>query len=513
MILVPDLAYITKNATSDAERLVARLLAGITVRTDAVAFHSLKLRSHVYKQQAEADFVVLWNGIVILVEVKGGGVRKADGVWYSIDRHGDWHRLSTSPMEQARSAMYALRDILHAEGLGWYAQEAIVITPDIDAPPHAIEWEPSHWLAADDMSIDGLARALDSVSAGSHDPPRNQRVARADDLRSRLFGEFTRLPMVDALRGVVLDEQNRATEGQARVLASLARNAHLMVLGGAGTGKSLVLVEGARQEANTGRSVLITFHSPELVKFFLPRIEGQRIDVIPFAELPGDRAYDAVFVDEAQDLMTAEHMDRLDAIISGGRAGGRWRMFLDPNNQAHVDGGFDKDVYDLVADEAVAFDLNLNIRNTKAIVHVVQSYLGADVGDPAIVNGETVQWRFVDDAAGVDEARAVAGELVDGAVKTSEIWIIQTSSDSAPSLTPEGVTVTSPRFAKGLEAEHVIVCDLPAEFDDAGVAALYVAVTRPRVTLHIVASRDDKRRLQALARVQLTKTREQVQDE
>jgi Nuclease-related domain len=513
VILVPDLAYITRNATSDAERLVARLLAGITTRPDAVAFHSLKLRSHSYKQQAEADFVVLWNGVVVLVEVKGGGVKKADGVWYSIDRHGDWHRLSTSPMEQARSAMYALRDILHEEGLGWYANEAVVITPDIDAPPHNVEWEPTHWLAQEDMSIDGLARALDSVVALSQNPPRKQKIARADDLRSRLFGQFTRLPMVDALRGVVLEEQNRATEGQARVLASLARNRHLMVLGGAGTGKSLVLVEGARQEASAGRSVLITFHSPELLKFFLPRIEGQRIDVIPFAQLPDGKVYDAVFVDEAQDLMTPEQMDRLDAVIAGGRARGRWRMFLDPNNQAHVDGAFDKDVYDLITDEASSLDLNLNIRNTKAIVHVVQSYLGADVGDPGIVNGEAVQWHFFDDVAGVDQARVVAMNLVDGGVKTSDIWIIQTNTDSPPTQTPERVTVTCPRFAKGLEAEHVIVCDLPPEFDDVGVAALYVAVTRPRVTLHILASKEDKRRLQALARDQLMKTREQAKDE
>ena len=507
MILVPDLAYITKNSTSDAERLVAKLLAGIGANLDAVAFHSLKLRSHAYKQQAEADFVVLLNGVVVLLEVKGGGVKKAGGVWYSIDRHGDWHKLSTSPMEQAQSAMYALRDILREEGLGWFAHEAAVITPDIDTPPHAIEWKSTHWIAKDDMTIDGLGRALVSITSKRQLPPRAQRLARPDDLRARLFGEFTRLPVIDELRGVVLEEQNRATDGQARVLASLARNQRKLILGGAGTGKSLVLVEGAKQEANAGRSVLITFHSPALLKFFVPRIVGQGIDIVPFSELTGDRAYDVVFVDEAQDLMTADQMDRLDTVIASGRAHGRWRMFLDPNNQAHVDGRFDPDVYDLVADDAVLFDLSLNIRNTKAIVHVVQSYLGADVGDPGIVNGESVEWRFCDGPAGLEEARTVAKELVDGGVRKADIWIIQTASSSGPFMTPDGLTVTSPRFAKGLEAEHVIVCDLPTEFDAAGVAALYVAVTRPRVSLHIVASSDDKRRLQSLAGEQLAGAR------
>jgi len=510
MILVPDLRSITLDATSDAERRVAKLLSGISDLPDAVAFYSTKLRSHPYKPMAEADFIVVSDGVVIVIEVKGGGVRKHDGVWYSVDRHGDWHRLSTSPMEQARSAMYALRDILREEGLGWYADEAIVITPDIGTVPHSVEWKPSNWLTMEDMSIDGLARALASIAADRREPPPGRKVALQSEVRTHLFGEFTRMPALDALRGVVLEEQNRATFGQARVLASLARNQRMMILGGAGTGKSLVLVEGARQEAASGRSVLITFHSPELLKFFLPRVEGHSIDVTPFGQLKGDKTYDAVFVDEAQDLMTDRHMDRLDAVIGRGRSEGRWRMFLDPNNQAHVDGGFDQETYELVADDAVSVDLDLNIRNTKAIVHVVQAYLGADIGDPGIVAGDTVEWRFHDGGSGIAVASSLAKDLANNGVRKSDIWIIPAISDADPFLTPDGITVIAPKFAKGLEAEHVIVCDLPAELDDAGLSALYVAVTRPRVALHMVVSRADKRHLEKFATELLRTTSKEV---
>src|SRR3954454_23903996 len=111
MILVPDLVDILASAESEGERRVARLLQSIDGPSDAVAFHSVKLRSHAYKQQAEADFVILWKGVVVVVEVKGGGVRKHEGVWYSVDRHGAWHKLASSPMEQAQSAMYALKKI------------------------------------------------------------------------------------------------------------------------------------------------------------------------------------------------------------------------------------------------------------------------------------------------------------------------------------------------------------------------------------------------------------------
>lgn len=408
-------------------------------------------------------------------------------------------------MQQAESAMHALTDILHDEGIGWFERQAVVITPDIQAPPAALGWQTTHWLAKDQMNITGLRSALDAVVARRRTAPRGQAVAGGDELRDRLFGEFTRMPVIDALRGTVIEEQNRATEDQAHVLASLARNSRIMVLGGAGTGKSLALVEAAKQEAQAGRTVLITYRSPALSGFFTPRIESRAIDVVPFGELVAGHSYDVGFIDEAQDLMTAEEMDRLEGLIRGGRSGGRWRMFLDPNNQARVDGHFDQEVFDIVSSEALLLDLDRNVRNTRAVVHMVQSYLGADVGDPGIVHGAKVEWRTPSGAAGVEAARAVAAEIIEGGAQQSDIWIISARSDAAPWVAPERVTVTSPRFAKGLEAEHVIVCDLPEELDSAGMAALYVAVTRPRVTLYLVLSETDNRRLQKLARSRIAR--------
>jgi len=495
MILVPSLSDIETASRSEAERRVARLLRDVEGDADAVAFYSVGLRSHAYKQQAEADFVILWRGTVVVVEVKGGGVRKHDGIWYSIDRRGDWHKLGTSPMEQARSAAYALRDILSAQRLGWYAHEAVVITPDIDAPPNAVDWKPSHWLARDSMTATELSRALDIVVRDARRAPHGEKLARLGDLRERLFGEFTRMPVVDAQRGAVIEEQNRATVGQARVLAALARNQRVLVCGGAGTGKSLILVEAAKQEEEQGRSVLVTFRSPSLLRYFAPHLGNRNVDVIPFADVESSGPYDVVLIDEAQDMMTADAMDRLDGVLVGGRASGRWRMFLDPNNQAHVDGDYDSDVADLIAAEAILVDLSLNVRNTRAIVHVVQEYLGADVGDPGIVHGERVQWLTRNEEVTVGDGVKIACELAADGARKSDIWVIDPRSVAAPT-TVDGIVVTSPRFVKGLEAEHVVVCGVPEALDDFGTAAFYVAVTRARVSLHVVLSRRDRSRLE-----------------
>jgi hypothetical protein len=498
VILSPDLKTIEETADSNAERFVARLLLKVVGDPDAVAFHSVKLRSHRRKQEAEADFVVLWKGIVVVFEVKGGGVRKVDGRWWTVDRRQEWNALKESPMDQAGGAKLALRDILHEEGLGWYPDQHAVITPDVADLAHAIGWYPTHWLAEKDMTVEGLEQALDEIAARAPEPSRGTRRARTTDLRSRLYGEFAALPRIDALRGAVLEEQNRATAGQARYLEGLARSSRVVVLGGAGTGKSLALAEGAKQEADQGRSVLITFKSLGLTAFFKTLIGERPIEVIPFGDLTAEGTYDAVFVDEAQDLMTAADMDALDAVVAGGRAAGRWRMFLDSNNQAHVDGNFDEDILELILEEAIEFHLPMNVRNTKPIVHVVQEYLGADIGDPGIVHGEPLHWHHTDDPADLAAAQEVADQLVRDGARPSSIWIIDASSTAEPARTKGGMTITSPKYAKGLEADRVVVCGLPETFDHSGTSAFYVAATRARVGLHIVVSATDKKRLQEL---------------
>jgi hypothetical protein len=394
---------IERTAQSNAERKLARLLHRLP-SGEAVAFHSVKLRTAPGKQMAEADFVILWKGVVIVAEVKGGGVQRHEGTWYSVDRQGDNHKLRSSPVDQARDAMFALRDILKEDGVGWFPSEAIAVTPDIDHPPTDVSWRGTHWLAKESMTVDGLTSALEAVARAAADAPRGARQARVDELRERLFGEFSRLPVIDAQRGAVIDEQNFATAEQARVLAGLAKNPRILVLGGAGTGKSVVLAEAAKQEAAEGRSVLVTFRSPGLRSFFEPRLEARGIEVRDFHSVDPASRFDVLLVDEAQDLMCADAMEALDRVLLGGREQGRWRMFLDQNNQAHVDGRFDEDVLEIVRAEGIEYDLSKNVRNTRAIVHMVQEYLGADVGDPGIVNGERIQWETVSEGESRDKA-------------------------------------------------------------------------------------------------------------
>src|SRR5207249_4281581 len=76
---------------------------------------------------------------------------------------------------------------------------------------------------------------------------------------------------------------------------------------------------------------------------------------------------------------------------------GRWRIFCDPNNQANVDGEFDKQAYVELAANAVTIGLPYNCRNTSPVVTQTQLVTGADLGVARAGAGPAVEYRRYDD--------------------------------------------------------------------------------------------------------------------
>jgi len=144
MRLIPPTDYI--DAQSRAERKVAELLTAI--RSDeGVAYHSVHLPRHRKQVMGEADFVVLWKGTVLVLEVKGGRIgRTEDGVWYSVDRQGTRHLLKRSPWVQAKDASFALLDILTKHSHAGLPFAYAVVTPDQNRMGSAA----THWDRADE---------------------------------------------------------------------------------------------------------------------------------------------------------------------------------------------------------------------------------------------------------------------------------------------------------------------------------------------------------------------------
>ena len=153
------------------------------------------------------------------------------------------------------------------------------------------------------------------------------------------------------------------------MLDGLTENPRVVIRGSAGTGKTLLAIEEARRQRALGNRVLLCcfnqmlaaklsdledlegvdvhhFHGllghlidaaglqdrlpdatpDELFRVFMPSVTLEAI-----LELDNLGAYDVLVVDEGQDLLLPDYIDVLDALLDGGWAEGRWRVFLDPH--------------------------------------------------------------------------------------------------------------------------------------------------------------------------------------
>jgi hypothetical protein len=191
------------DARSHAERKVAGLLAEIR-SDDGVAYHSVRLPRHRKKVLGEVDFVVLWRGTILVLEVKGGRIgRTRKGLWYSMDRGGHRHPLRRSPWAQAEDAALTLLHVLSrpSDDGGWPFAYAVV-TPDqaLGADTEAdTEGVLQQHLGSEQMTPAGMERGLDALARLARPLPADQDHPRRLDL-----GPMGNLPEVlTHLRGEV----------------------------------------------------------------------------------------------------------------------------------------------------------------------------------------------------------------------------------------------------------------------------------------------------------------------
>src|SRR4051812_21602219 len=90
------------DRTSGAERRVFELLKTDPGTQGWTVLHSLALTHRARKPYGEIDFVVLVpDGGIVCLEVKGGRVSCRGGIWRTGDRHDRETDLTRSPFQQA----------------------------------------------------------------------------------------------------------------------------------------------------------------------------------------------------------------------------------------------------------------------------------------------------------------------------------------------------------------------------------------------------------------------------
>jgi hypothetical protein len=254
----------------------------------------------------------------------------------------------------------------------------------------------------------------------------------------------------------------------------------------------------------------------------LPHHNVQVLTADDFAVHTGP-PFDCLVVDEAQDLMAFEFLDRADRLLLGGLDGGRWTIFYDPNRQSRLHGSFDRAAEQLLASQGAARAvLRRNCRNTRQIAFQTRAHTGADIGVATAGSGPEVRFPQVETVG--DEAALLEAHLrdlrdqdvTDGSVtllSASGDWsstaaralracrkgrLVRLDAASARRWPLEQLTWSSVVDFKGLENTFVCLIDLEDLADERALDLLYVAMTRARAGLWVATRPSVRTQLTAL---------------
>lgn len=505
------------GATTSSEKRVFDALASSDIA--GTALHSLNLPAHEYKLTSELDFVLVLDDMVLVVEVKGARVSCNNGLWTYSDRSGHYRQDREGPFKQVISGMNALKGRLKQRH-GAVVEDDIlfgflVVTTDVDLALSSFEWDAPTYCGRGQFSRDFTKAVRDAVDYWRGRQP--QKRPMEETLRRKLLDDlrptFDRSPLLDARASTLDAAFVRLTDEQFSRLDLISEAPRVICSGGAGTGKTFLAMEVARRQALTGRSVLFTCRSPILASFARGLLVGTRVTVREVTSLPAGATFDVVVIDEAQDLMNFDALDRLGSAVVGGWDSGRWVMFMDQNRQAHLYGDFDPEALQYVQSFApVPATLRTNCRNTREIVFQTRALTGADTGVAAAGTGPEVEYVTVADAASETAAlEAHLRSLREHEVSEGHVTIVSMRGDwatsaarglraarkgtlrmldeeSAANWPGSSLTWASAVDIKGLENRFVCAIDFDSLESESDIDLLYVTLSRPRAGLWIATS-------------------------
>lgn len=488
------------------EARVYDLLSRLPVES-GFAVHSVNLPEHEYKRWGEADFVLVGRAGVTVLEVKGGTVSLAGREWFYENARGRAIVSTEGPARQALSAAIALEALLLAR-LGRRVRCRWGVVFPLCSFRRDLPELPSTRLADIRTCQDAASFAswLDRIPFDQHDAKDFAlEEVEIEAIRDVLVPEFSAAISLGLSARAAQQEAFRLTDQQFATLETLDSNERICVTGGAGTGKSELAALCAVAEKAAGRQPAIFTSETPFAAALRERMAPRCIPVVS-GTLP--HGTDVLVVDEGQDQAQPARIEQLFRQLPGGLAAGRWRWFMDPNLQ-FMELPPDPGSLALLAQHAVPVSLRRNVRSTREIVSVIQTFLDADIGTSHIDGfGIKVGFRSVAD---VDEEVAavcdrVSDALSDG-VQPFEIAILGAGGNDGPAcarlarlldhaclpLSPQGQirssshgVITGIQDFRGMEARVVMLVDLdrlPA--GRLGESLLYMGMSRAGASLFL----------------------------
>lgn len=484
------------------------------------AMHSLRLPRHAYKRFGEIDFVVCGPEGFFVLEIKGGGVACRQGVWETTNRYGETHRLKESPFAQAETALHGLREKLPAPLSHSFVVGYGVIFPDVDRVQESSEWDRA--VLADARDFRQFEKWLERFIKHWRMKGPSKPIASSEQLNALQQHLRPDFEAVESLHTAVNEVENRIarlTEEQLSFIDVVEANSRVICSGGAGTGKTMLGLELAKRWAASGLKVGLVCYSPWLKGYLerntIPDLTIGLVDSIQVtARRNGIDKFDALVVDEGQDVLNLDSLDLLDSHLHGGLTEGRWCFFHDCNNQSGLCGFYEPDAYDYLESlSPVKVPLTKNCRNSLPILRKIQNELMADLGNPGVGDGPSVREINISDKRNSTEAleEELQALVNDVGFNLGEIVVLsqfpfaqscaaELSKDTLKMLSvlddasPRNSARTTIGFAeigdyKGLESEVIVLVDLPRPESNETLRSMhYVGMSRARSLLSVIYS-------------------------
>ncbi|MEG0074325.1 MAG: NERD domain-containing protein [Eubacterium sp.] len=402
--------YCGEEIKSNAEKKIFDVLQKLQTKNTFV-LHSLGLPKHESKIYGEVDFVVVCERGVACLEVKGGRVECRQGRWYFTDRYGVERQKPEGPFAQVTGNMFSLKKLLKRQFSDNRHMKNIlvasgVVFPDIDFTVESAEIieEIVYDRQTEDVTnyMDGI---FDYWKERQHGKSSKLSPSDIDSIVDFFRQDFTFIPTLNNRLNDVDRRLVRLTNEQFGVMEGLSANEHLLIEGGAGTGKTLLAADFARKQAEKGNRVLYVVFNKNLANNINRMVEHEHLKVINIHALFGDIAgvdlkklnenprhyfandlpnefynymchldeatqkelkWDVLVLDEGQDILRPNDMYALDCLIKGGFDHGKWAVFYDENQNIY-NPEFELGLELLSAYQFTKFKLFINCRNTVQI--------------------------------------------------------------------------------------------------------------------------------------------------
>ncbi|MDD3415455.1 MAG: NERD domain-containing protein [Lachnospiraceae bacterium] len=545
---------IDPDVKSSAERTIYKWLEDLKWK-NCVVLHSLGIAHHEKNIFGEIDFVVISTEGILCIEVKGGQVYRKDGIWCFKNRFGQENTKNTGPFEQAQGNMQSLRGELQkrlnkGDLISRCQYACCVMTPDCCINETGLDIIPEVLFDGKQTKEDIIQFFDDSFSywrnvcMTKHGFEGGKlSLSDIDRVVDLLRGDFKFVPALSVILNRTDEQLLSVTDEQYSIMEGCEENDRLLISGAAGTGKTLLAMEQCRRLSAAGKKVLYLCYN-RLIASYVKECRDQekgKYDVynlhqllieecndlsIPALgcdffekELPNifierneigqiNRKYDAVIIDEGQDLMNTYYYMCIGYLLKDGFAEGTWSVYFDPSQNLFIDNKDFEDIWkQLKMDAETSYKLTINCRNTRQIAVANKMISNIEQAKQLRADGTDVVYECFSSIH--DEQKKlikIIRNLRSQGVSAKDIVILSPYSDKScicemqiPSdigpirINPkmnvfrrESTDFYTIQSFKGLESKVVILIDIDNFESEMSRLLNYVAVSRARTMLQIL---------------------------